>query len=135
MLNATENDLPADDPRVGHVDQGVDAGQRGGVSTYVADARGQSSSRGGRPGAKAVLDNETTKVVAFEFETGDELKEHAAHHPVIIQVLRGRVDFTLPDGVVELVPGSLLHLTPMLRHAVLATEPTTLTVTMLLPHD
>ncbi|MEL4358610.1 MULTISPECIES: cupin domain-containing protein [unclassified Luteococcus] len=131
----SNTELPADDPTIGHVDQGSDAGQQDGISTYVVDARSQSESRGGRPGAKAVLDLDTTKVVAFEFAEGDELKEHAARHPVIIQVLRGRVDFTLPDRTVELVPGSLLHLTPMLRHAVRATEPTTLTVTMLLPHS
>ncbi|GAA1395488.1 cupin domain-containing protein [Luteococcus peritonei] len=133
MSNEQLEEFAPEDPRAGHVDQGDDAGQTDGVATYVASAFDQSASRGGRPGATAVVDNETTKVVAFEFAAGDELKEHAARHPVLIQVLRGRVDFTLPDRTVELVPGSLLHLTPMLRHAVRATEPTTLTVTMLLP--
>ena len=117
----------------GAVDQGSDAGGSEGTSTLV-EAVGQVTSRGGRPGAKAVLDTASTKVVAFEFEPGDVLSDHAARHPVIVQVLRGRVEFTLPDRTVELAPGQLLHLTPMLRHAVKAVEPTTLTVTMLLPH-
>lgn len=119
----------------GHVDQGELAGCTDGQATLVEDVRGQSTGRKGRPGAKAVLDLPTTKVVAFEFEAGDELREHAARHPVLIQVLRGKVEFTLPDRSLELEPGALLHLTPMLRHAVRALEPTTLTVTMLLPHD
>ena len=109
------------DPTEGHVEQ--------------ATPRRRSAGRGGRPGATAVLDVESAKVVAFEFEPGDELREHAARHPVLVQVLRGRVSFELPDRTVELVPGRVLHLTPMLRHAVTALEPTTLTVTMLLPHD
>lgn len=118
----------------GAVDQGTKAGVTDGVATLV-EAFDRAEPRKGRPGAAAVLDNEYVKVVAFEFGVGDELKEHAAHHSTVIQVLRGRVTFTLPNGAVELVPGRLLHLTPKLRHAVKALEPTTLTVTMLLPHD
>ena len=96
---------------------------------------GEAESRGGRPGAKNVLATEAGKVVVFEFAAGDVLADHAARHPVIIQVHRGRVELTLPDGPIELAPGEMLHLMPMLRHAVTALEPTTLTVTMLLPHS
>ncbi|GAA1390814.1 cupin domain-containing protein [Luteococcus peritonei] len=125
------------DPTEGQVEQSAQrrrAGTDQGTATEVAEITGRSTTRGGRPGATTVLDVDTAKIVAFEFETGDELREHAAHHPVLIQVLRGRVDFELPDRTVHLVPGQVLHLTPMLRHAVTALEPTTLTVTMLLPH-
>lgn len=122
-----------DDPTAGHVDQGPDAGGVEGAATYVDDLFDAATSRGGRPGASAVLDTETAKVVAFEFEAGDVLKEHAARHPVIIQVIRGRVEFTVVDEVFTLEPGRLIHLTPMLRHAVRAPEAATLTVTMLVP--
>lgn len=132
MSDATPNE--PDDPTVGHVDQGPDAGGTQGRAAYVEAIFDAATSRGGRPGASAVLDTETAKVVAFEFDAGDVLKEHAARHPVIIQVLRGRVEFTVQDDVYTLEPGRLIHLTPMLRHAVRATEPATLTVTMLLPH-
>lgn len=88
----------------------------------------------GRLSATTVLDNDSAKIVAFEFEAGDELREHAAHHPVLIEVRRGAVEFTLQGQQLELHPGNVLHLTPLLRHAVKALEPATLTVTMLLPH-
>ena len=117
----------------GAVDQGSDAGGVVGEATLV-DLIGQVTSRGGKPGASAVLARDDVKIVAFEFDTDDVLGDHAARHPVLIQVVRGRVEFTLPDGPIELAPGQVLHLTPMLRHAVRALEPTTLTVTMLLPH-
>ncbi|MTB72363.1 hypothetical protein GGG17_10350 [Arsenicicoccus sp. MKL-02] len=126
------------DPTEGHVQQGDGPDRRPGTtegtSTLVEQVCGRAESRGGRPGATAVVDNDSAKVVAFEFAEGDQLTEHAARHPVLIQVIRGRVSFELPDRTVELAPGALLHLTPMLRHAVRALEPTTLTVTMLLPH-
>lgn len=130
-MNIDAEESPLD----GHVDQGELAGGSDGQATLVEEVLGQSTGRKGRPGAKAVLDVPTAKVVAFEFAAGEELHDHAARHPVIIQVLRGRVEFTLPDRTVDLRPGALLHLTPMLRHAVRAVEPTTLTVTMLLPHE
>ena len=82
-----------------------------------------------------IHEDETTKIVAFEFDTGQEWPDHAAFHPVLIQVLRGRVDFGLPDRTICLQPGEILHLTPKLRHRVTALEPTTLTVTMLLPRS
>ncbi|GAA1719879.1 cupin domain-containing protein [Propioniferax innocua] len=118
----------------GLVDQGSTAGDSEGEATLAA-LIDQADSRNGKPGAKAVLAVDGTKVVAFEFATGDVLADHAARHPVLIQVIRGRVEFTLPDGPITLEPGQVLHLTPMLRHAVTALEPTTLTVTMLLPRD
>lgn len=131
----SRDSTPADDPTTGHVDHGPDAGGLGGDATFVDEVFDASQSRGGRPGAAAVLDTDTAKVVAFEFAAGDELKEHAAHHPVIIQVLRGEVEFTIGEDLYMLEPGRLIHLTPKLRHAVRATQPSTLTVTMLLPHD
>ncbi|WP_409484277.1 cupin domain-containing protein [Arsenicicoccus dermatophilus] len=124
---------PTDD----HVEQstsGRSPGTDEGTVTQVDDACGRAASRGGRPGATAVIDDPTVKVVAFEFAAGDELKEHAARHPVLIQVLRGRVTCTVQGREIDLAPGGLLHLTPMLRHAVRAGEASTLTVTMLLPH-
>ena len=107
--------------------------QDAGVSTLV-ELFDRSEPRKGHPSATTVLDEDGVRVVAFEFRAGDALKEHAAPHPALVQVVRGRVDFELPDGTVQLVPGRLLHLTEGLRHAVDALEPTTLTVTLLPGH-
>ncbi|WP_040156797.1 cupin domain-containing protein [Mobilicoccus massiliensis] len=125
--------MNTEDPTAGHVEQGADAGGEEGVATFVDDLFTAAHSRGGRPGARAVLDTGDAKVVTFDFAAGDVLPEHAARHPVIIQVLRGSVEFTVQNRALVLEPGRLVHLTPMLRHAVRATEPATLTVTMLLP--
>ena len=112
---------------------GGKAGTTEGTCTHIADIIGRAEPFETKPRASIVHDDETTKIVAFEFAEGQELGDHAAHHPVLIQVLRGRVDFGLPDRTIDLGPGEILHLTPRLRHSVVAVEPTTLTVTMLLP--
>lgn len=99
--------------------------------SILVELVGRSEPQHGHPSATTVLDEDGVRVVAFEFGAGDALKEHAAPHPALVQVVRGRVNFTLPDGVVDLAPGRVLHLTAGLRHAVDAVEPTTLTVTLL----
>ena len=116
-------------------DHGSRAGTTEGSATHLTGIIGREEPFEGRPRASAIHHDETTKIVAFEFGEGHELGDHAAHHPVLIQLLRGRVEFGLPDRTVDLRPGEILHLTPKLRHSVRALEPTTLTVTMLLPRD
>lgn len=125
----------AGDPRAGHVEQGAEAGSGEGVVTFVDQLGGVATLRNGRGGAQAVLDTDSAKMVSFEFGEGDVLNEHAARHPVLIQVIRGRIRFDVQGRSYEMTPGQVIHLTPMLRHAVTALEPSTLTVTMLLPHD
>lgn len=114
-------------------DHGSRAGTTEGTATHLTDIIGREEPFENRPRASVVHEDESAKIVAFEFGEGHELGDHAAHHPVLVQVLRGRVEFGLPDRTVILVPGEVLHLTPRLRHSVRALEPTTLTVTMLLP--
>lgn len=114
---------------------GGKAGTTEGTATHITDVIGRSEPFEDRPRASIVHNDETTKIVAFEFGEGHELGDHAAHHPVLIQILRRRVEFGLPDRTLDLRPGEILHLTPQLRHWVRALEPTTLTVTMLLPRD
>lgn len=112
---------------------GGKAGTTEGTATHHTDVIGRAEPFENKPRASIVHSDKTAKIVAFEFAEGHELADHAAHHPVLIQILRGRVEFGLPDRTVDLRPGEILHLTAQLRHWVRALEPTTLTVTMLLP--
>lgn len=104
-----------------------------GVVTEILGVPGRSVPLDSRPSASVVFDDDVTaKVVAFEFAAGQELREHAAAHPILVQVIRGAVDFDVSERTIALGPGDSVHLTTRLRHAVRATADTTLTVTMLL---
>ncbi len=124
---------PKRDPAAEDREHGRRAGTDDGTATHHTEVIGRAEPAATRPGATIVHEDETTKIVAFEFAEGQELPDHAAFHPVLIQILRGSVEFGLPDRTIVLRPGEILHLTPKLRHWVRALEPTTLTVTMLLP--
>jgi quercetin dioxygenase-like cupin family protein len=99
--------------------------------TYVSGLIGHVEPFDNRPHAAKVLKTDTAHVVVFAFAAGQHLKEHAAHHAVVIQVLAGHCRFGYDDAVVDLRPGDLIHLPPMKRHHVDAIEDSTLTVTML----
>jgi quercetin dioxygenase-like cupin family protein len=85
-----------------------------------------------KPRAQHVLKTSEAHVVVFEFGAGQELHEHTAHHPVLIQAIAGHLRLDDGDGEVDLRPGDLLHLPAMRAHSVRALADSTLTVTMLL---
>ena len=51
--------------------------------------------------------------------------------PVVIQVVKGRLDLVLGDEKTEATPGSWIHLPARLPHSVYATEPSVMLLTML----
>jgi quercetin dioxygenase-like cupin family protein len=83
--------------------------------------------------SRTVLKAEGARVVMFSFDTGQELTEHTAAMPVLLQVLGGRLSVTAAGDTVQIGPGGLIHLTARLPHSVLALEPTQLVLTMLDP--
>jgi quercetin dioxygenase-like cupin family protein len=73
------------------------------------------------------------RLVGFSFDTGQELTEHAAARPAIVQVLSGRLQMTLGAKQVEVGPGDWVHMPARLPHALVALEPTVMLLTMLPP--
>lgn len=89
----------------------------------------------GRVAPQRILDADRARIMHLAFDAGQELKEHKAPVPILIQVLEGRFTFTVGESTNVLTPGALLHLTAALPHAVLAHEPSRLTITMLRGDD
>jgi quercetin dioxygenase-like cupin family protein len=104
-------------------------------SDYVTGLIGLLESFPDKPRAQNVLKAPGAHVVAFEFGAGQELHEHTAAHPVLIQALAGHLRLSHDDREVELRPGDLLHLQARVPHSVVALEESTLTVTILVPED
>jgi quercetin dioxygenase-like cupin family protein len=87
-----------------------------------------------QPGAvvsKVVHRGDGLNVTVFGFDTGEELTEHQAARPAVVQVLSGRLRFTVDGEPLDLAAGSWLHMAPGAPHALVATEPTVMLLTLL----
>ncbi len=81
--------------------------------------------------SRVLYRDDRLRVVGFAFATGQELTEHTSALPVVIQVVRGRLDLVLGEEKTEAVPGSWIRLPARLPHSVRAVEPSVMLRTML----
>lgn len=80
--------------------------------------------------SKVVYRDDRIRVVAFAFDEGQELSEHTASVPAIVEVLSGRLRLTLGSSVVDATPGSWTHMPANLPHSVVALEPSIMLLTL-----
>ncbi len=80
--------------------------------------------------SRVAFDGDGFRVVLFAFDTGQELTDHAATVPAIVQVLKGRMSIALGDEAHEIGPGSWVHMEAHLTHALVALEPSIMILTL-----
>jgi quercetin dioxygenase-like cupin family protein len=85
--------------------------------------------------SRTVLKAEGARVVLFGFDTGQELTEHTAAVPILLQVLDGRLRVGADGQQVELAPGGLVHIGARVPHEILALLPSRMVLTMLDPRS
>ncbi len=83
--------------------------------------------------SRTVLKAQGVRVVLFSFDAGQELTEHTAAVPVLVQVLDGQVRVGVGGQYVELAPGAVVHIAARAPHEVLARTPARMVLTMLDP--
>jgi quercetin dioxygenase-like cupin family protein len=71
------------------------------------------------------------KVTLFAFDAGQELSEHAAAMPAIVQILRGEALMELDGASSELRAGGWVYMPAGLRHSLIARTPVVMLLTML----
>mgnify|MGYP003471076220 CR=1 FL=1 len=89
-----------------------------------------------QPGAvvsKVVHRDGGLDVTVFGFGAGEGLTEHTAARAAIVQVLSGRLRFTVDDDEVDAVPGTWIHMDEGAPHSLEAVAPTVMLLTMLPP--
>ncbi len=70
--------------------------------------------------SKAIVENEHHKIIHFTLAAGQELSEHTASVPAVIQVLQGQGTVSLGAVTHEARPGMLYYMPAELKHAVVA---------------
>jgi quercetin dioxygenase-like cupin family protein len=83
--------------------------------------------------SRVLYRDDRLRVVGFAFAAGEELTEHTSALPVVIQVVRGRLDLKLGQEETSAAPGCWIHLPARLPHTVHAVEPSVMLLTMLPP--
>jgi quercetin dioxygenase-like cupin family protein len=81
--------------------------------------------------SKVLYRDERIRVVGFAFDAGQELTEHTAAVPVVIQVISGSFDFAVDGEITQIGPDSWMHLEASVPHSVIALEPARLLLTLL----
>lgn len=81
--------------------------------------------------SRAVIDNDAYRVVLFAFDAGEQLTEHTAAPPVVVQLVRGRLRFEVGGASYDLQPGDVVYLAPGEPHALEAIEPSLLSLVMI----
>ena len=81
--------------------------------------------------SKVLYRDDQLRLVGFAFDTGQELTEHTAAVPVLIQVVSGKLSVTLEADAMELGPDGWLRMDAHAPHSVRALVPTVVVLTML----
>jgi len=80
--------------------------------------------------SRTVFRSEHCRVVLFGFAAGQELSEHTSTQHALVQILSGTCDFTVAGERHALKAGDLLYLAPNQPHAVGATQPFSMLLTL-----
>ncbi len=73
--------------------------------------------------SRTLLDDEHAKVLVFGFGAGQELSEHTASMPALLQFVEGEADLTLGKDSKSAVAGTCVYMRPNLPHSVQAKTP------------
>ena len=91
--------------------------------TYVADLQDAIEVPSNGTLSRTIFDDAGVKAVLFGFDAGQELSEHTASRPALLQVLSGEARLTLGDDTVDARAGTWVHMPAGLRHSVHAHTP------------
>ncbi len=81
--------------------------------------------------SRTLYRDDLIRVVVFAFDSGQELTDHTAAVPALVQVVSGRIRLDMAGEAVELEAGSWVRMEANLTHAVLALEPSVMLLTLL----
>lgn len=81
--------------------------------------------------SRTLLNAAGLKVVAFGFAAGEELSEHTASLPAVLQILQGEATLTLGNDRRPAGPGTWVYLPAQLPHSVHAKTPVVMLLLLL----
>ena len=80
--------------------------------------------------SRVIFSDNRIEVTVFGFDAGAGLSEHQASRAAIVQVIKGRLEFTADGEQLDAGPGYWLHMEPGTPHSLVAREPTVMLLTL-----
>jgi quercetin dioxygenase-like cupin family protein len=99
--------------------------------THITDLASQAEPPEDGILSRTIYNDERVKAVIFGFGAGQELSEHSASTPAVIQFLRGEASLTLGNDTLDARRGTWVHMPAGLRHAVRARTPAVMLLLLL----
>ncbi len=83
-----------------------------------------------KPAVSLLLDTDFSKEIRIVFKKRQIMKDHQAPFAIIVQVLKGCIDFGLKGEVKQLNTGDLISLEPKIIHNLTAIEESVVRLTL-----
>ncbi len=99
----------------------------------IQDIAAEVEIQSGAVVSKVIHRDDQLNVTAFGFDAGEELTEHSAARAAVVQVVSGRLRFTVDGDDLDAGPGFWLHMAADTPHSLVAVEPTIMVLTLLRP--
>lgn len=99
--------------------------------TFIPDLPGRAEVPEQGTLSRVLHDDDRLRLVLFAFDAGQELTEHTASVPAVLQVISGRFRVTAGEATFPMGPEAWLLLDAHEPHSLVAEEPSRLLLTML----
>lgn len=83
--------------------------------------------------SRVLLKDSHVNVTIFGFDAGQELSEHTAASPAIVQILKGEATLTIAGEERSAGPGTWLHMPARMPHSLVAKTPVVMLLLLLKP--
>ncbi len=81
--------------------------------------------------SRVLYHDDRVNVTLFAFDGGQELSEHTASNPAIIQILKGTASITLGTDKLDVESGAWIHMSAGLAHSISARTPLIMLLTLI----
>lgn len=80
--------------------------------------------------SRVLVTNDVLRIVQFTFDAGEMLTEHASPRAVAVQLVSGRMRFTVDGTEQAMGDGDVIYLAPSARHSLVAETACRMTLVM-----
>ena len=100
-------------------------------TSTIHDLRARVETPGDGIVSRAIHSDEDARVVLFSFAAGQQLSDHTAPLPVLLEIIEGTATITLDGETVQARPGTWIHMPADTPHSVVATTALTMLLVVL----